>query len=110
MERLQTTAKGFKDLPGKRKTAPHGSCGISEGAGFCRVDKEAFTFASPKTNGKHLFVMDNDPSQNSEVAQATLKELNCELVAIPPCSPDLNPIENSFHIRKSSAENDGIEY
>ena len=54
--------------------------------------------------------MDNDPSQNSEVAQATLKELNCELVAIPPCSPDLNPIENSFHITKSSAENDGIEY
>ena len=40
--------------------------------------------------------MDNDPSQNSEVAQATLKELNCELVAIPPCSPDLNPIEIVF--------------
>ena len=44
-----------------------------------------------------LFVMDNDPSQNSRVAKDALQEIEAELVKIPPRSPDLNPIENVFH-------------
>ena len=46
---------------------------------------------------KLLFVMDNDPSQNSRVAKDALQEIGAELVKIPPRSPDLNPIENVFH-------------
>ncbi len=40
--------------------------------------------------------MDNDPCQNS--AKATLKKLGVTMQPIPPRSPDLNPIENVFHV------------
>ena len=53
--------------------------------------------------------MDNDPSQNSRVARAALEQVECELVSIPARSPDLNPIENIFHIVKSELEKNAIE-
>ena len=42
--------------------------------------------------------MDNDPCQNSARAKATLKKLRVTMQPIPPRSPDLNPIENVFHV------------
>ena len=41
--------------------------------------------------------MDNDPSQNSGTACQAMEEVEAELHKIPPQSPDLNPIENTFH-------------
>jgi transposase len=59
-------------------------------------------YAKPgsKHGGKRLFVMDNDPSQSSKAAMNALRSVESELLKIPARSPDLNPIENIFHIVK----------
>ena len=46
---------------------------------------------SRKFRAAKLFVMDNDPSQNSKAA------IRATLVKFPARSPDLNSIENIFH-------------
>ena len=51
--------------------------------------------ANPK--GK-LFLQDGYPSQNSKVACDAMDSVSCRLFKIPPRSPDLNPIENMFHL------------
>lgn len=56
-----------------------------------------------------MFVQDGDPSQNSALACAALKRVGAKLLAIPPCSPDLNPIENIFNIIKRILEADAIK-
>ena len=48
--------------------------------------------------------MDNDPSQTSAVAKKALKAIGAEMQVIPARSPDLNPIENLFHIVRNSIE------
>ena len=50
------------------------------------------------------FVMDNDPSQRSKAAMKAINETGATLFAIPARSPDLNPIENLFHVTKSELE------
>ena len=45
--------------------------------------------------------MDNDPSQTSKVAMAAIKSIEANLLRIPVRSPDLNPIDNVFHLVKS---------
>ena len=46
---------------------------------------------------KLLFLQDNEPIQNSAKATEPMKAIGAEVVKIPPRSPNLNPIENSFH-------------
>ena len=46
----------------------------------------------------------NDPSQRSLAAKTAIKEEGCELFCIPARSPDLNPIENMFHIVKKQLD------
>lgn len=53
-------------------------------------------------------VMDNDPSQTSKESQKTLDEVEAEFHRIPARSPDLNPIENIFHIVKNYLEQETI--
>ncbi len=48
--------------------------------------------------------MDNDPSQTSAMAIKAINDQGVQLFPIPPRSPDLNPIENVFHIVKSNLE------
>jgi hypothetical protein len=38
-----------------------------------------------------------------------INQIECQLHKIPARSPDLNPIENFFHILKKSLENEAIE-
>ena len=57
----------------------------------------------------HLFVQDGDPSQNSKVAKIEMNKVNAVVMAIPPRSPDLNPIENVFHVVKKKLGNDAID-
>ena len=45
-----------------------------------------------------MFVQDGDPSQNSAAARKEMKKLGVEIHSIPQRSPDINPIENVFHL------------
>ena len=56
-----------------------------------------------------LWLQDGDPSQNSKVARAAMARCHCELLKIPPRSPDLNPIENIFHIVSKKLAKDALE-
>ena len=123
-EGLEVTAKGAKDLAGGRRL--HVVVAIAYGKGvilkvpyekmtgrfFSQFVREHFnrTFAEagPKTNGRRLFVMDNDPSQTSVAAKLAFEDIEAEFHEIPPRSPDLNPIENIFHLVKLFLENEAI--
>ena len=52
--------------------------------------------------------MDNCPCQNSKVALAALDSIECTRHKIPARSPDLNPIENVFHVVKKQLEQEAI--
>lgn len=52
--------------------------------------------------------MDNDPSQSSKIAMKALENVECELLKIAARSPDLNPIENIFHIVKCDLREEAI--
>lgn len=53
--------------------------------------------------------MDNDPSQTSAKAMNALKQLRICFQNIPPRSPDLNPIENLFHVVRRQLREDAKE-
>ena len=55
------------------------------------------------------FVQDGDPSQNCKAAKLALKHGKFTMQAIPARSPDINPIENVFHIAKRDLESDTIK-
>ena len=123
-EGLQVTAKGSKNLAGGRRL--HILVAIAYGKGvilkeifekmnaafFSQFIKDnfnsCFAQAGPKKNGKRLFVMDNDPSQNSKASVRAMKEIKAGHHKIPPRSPDLNPIENIFHVVKNSLAEEAI--
>ena len=68
-----------------------------------------FAKAGPKADGRRLFVMDNDPSQTSRAAKLALKIISeGSFHEIPPRSPDLNPIENIFHLVKRYLDQEAI--
>ena len=55
-------------------------------------------FAPADKSALRLWVQDGDPSQNSAMARAAMDRANCQLLKIPPRSPDLNPIEKIFKL------------
>lgn len=62
------------------------------------------------TNPKgRLFLQDGDPSQNSAKAKKAMETVGCRLFQIPPRSPDLNPIENIFHLIGKQLKKDAKE-
>ncbi|KAL9978526.1 hypothetical protein ACROYT_G016052 [Oculina patagonica] len=113
-EGLEVTAKGSKNLAGGRIL--HVMVAVAYGKGVILKDvydklngcyfsqlirthfNSCFASAGPKRNGNRVFVMDNDPSQTSRLACQAMEEVEAELHTIPPRSPDLNPIENIFHV------------
>ena len=56
-----------------------------------------------------LFIQDGDPSQNSSKARKAMNVIGAKLLSIPPRSPDLNPIENLFHLVKKRVEREALE-
>ena len=124
-EGLQLTSKGSKSLPaGKRLhflVAVSFNRGVVLAKDYDRMSGKYFTdfvgtdliqLFNPAAKQK-WFVMDNDPSQRSKAARNAIINAGATLFEIPPCSPDLNPIENLFHIVKrqlaSQAMAEGIQ-
>ena len=123
-EGLVYTGAGSKDLAGGRRV--HVMVAIAyrkgvilaipyqkmNGPFFASFIKDHFniTFAKagPKHCGSRIFVMDNDPSQTSKVAMEALRTIEAKLLEIPARSPDLNPIENVFHLVKRALRDEAI--
>ena len=120
-EGLQITTKGGKDLAGGRRL--HLIVAIAYGRGvtcsepyermsgeyFARFIRRNFPILFEITGKKNeegpkLFVMDNDPSQTSAKAKCALCHAKCKMFQIPARSPDLNLIENVFHIVRRQLE------
>jgi len=124
-EGLSVTAKGSKELPGGRRVHLMVAVGYQKGvilrepyekmdgkyfASFIKTRFNImFARAGAKVDGKRLFVMDNDPSQTSRLAMTALTGVEAKLHRIPPRSPDLNPVENVFHLIKKRLEQEALE-
>ena len=122
-EGLQLSTKGKKEGSGGRMA--NFFVGISHGKGtvLCEQYTEKLTGRSfgefvlehfPQTFLKAMkptnkFLQDGDPRQNSKAAQDAFADINCEMFAIPPRSPDFNPIENVFHLVRKKLSNDARE-
>jgi transposase len=65
-------------------------------------------FRKARKGRSRLWLQDGDPSQNSAVARMAMKSVRAKLMSIPARSPDLNPIENLFHLIKRQLNNDAI--
>ena len=62
---------------------------------------------SANPRGK-LFLQDGDPRQCSKVARQAMDHLGCRMFSIPPRSPDINPIENIFHLVRKQLRDDAL--
>jgi len=56
-----------------------------------------------------IFVQDGDPGQNGTIARKALDAIGAKLFSIPPQGPDLNPVENVFHLVKRSLTREAKE-
>ena len=68
----------------------------------------------PKKNGRPKKLTDRDRRKLIRTINTTRNEdpnftVHCELFCIPARSPDLNPIENMFHIAKKELEQQVID-
>ena len=119
-EGLRLTSKGSKNLPeGKRLhflVAISFNRGVVLAKDYERMNGKYFSdfvrsdlieLFSPGGQQK-WFVMDNDPSQRSKAARKAINDSGATLFEIPPRSPDLNPIENLFHIVKKKLDRQAI--
>ena len=83
----------------------HGRLNGKKFADFVRTSlPAAFSQCSSKR-----FLQDGDPSQNSAVARDAIYSIGAMKFAIPPRSPDLNPIENLFHLAKKQLHQDALD-
>jgi len=55
------------------------------------------------------FLTDNCPRQTCKVAMAAYDRVNAKVFRIPPRSPDLNPIENFFHLVTNKLKEDALQ-
>ena len=119
-EGLVMTTKGSKNLAGGKRlhlivvicygkgvvlAEPYEKMNADYFAAFIRRNfPNLFEIAGKGQSDRKIFVMDNDPSQTSSKAMATLVDMGYTLQKIPPRSPDLNPIENVFHLVRKRLE------
>ena len=82
---------------------------------FLRMTGESFSeyvlqiFAKSANSIVMRFLQDGDPVQNSALAKRAFKDIGALVFSIPPRSPDLNPIENLFHLVSEQFEKDALE-
>lgn len=123
-EGLDITSKGSKDLAGGKRL--HIMVGIAYNKGviiaqpYEHMSGDYFaqfvytnlheTFLQMETDQlPYKFIMDNDPSQTSKVSLDAIDDIGAELFLIPPRSPDINVIENLFHVFKKRLDKDAIQ-
>ena len=80
------------------------------GENFAQSVYEKFDtiFDSARKNTR-MWIQDGDPSQNSKLAKDAMVAMNAQLLQIPPRIPDINPIENIFHLVKRQLDRQAIE-
>ncbi len=61
-----------------------------------------FARCGPKKTVVASFLIDNDPSQTSKAARKAKENIDAKFLKIPARSPDLNPIESTFHLVKKT--------
>ena len=123
-EGLIVTGRGSKELAGGKRL--HVMVAIAYGKGvvlkvpYQKMDGPffeqfvrqhfniCFARCGPKKDGRRLFLMDNDPSQTSKAARKAMENIDAEFHKIPARSPDLNPIENIFHLVKKSLDDEAL--
>ena len=117
------TSRGSKCGTGGRKvnflvciSHGHGVCSVTQyekmdGAYFTSFVKNEFPrlFRDFGKTEEKLWIQDGDPSQNCKSAREAWKSLGAKLLQIPPRSPDVNPIENVFHLAVKALEKDTME-
>ncbi|XP_066912838.1 uncharacterized protein [Clytia hemisphaerica] len=81
------------------------------GENYAEFVKEKFNKIFKKCKGKHgkRFLQDGDPSQNSAKAKEAMAKIKCELFSIPARSPDINVIENVFHLVGKKIREDALD-
>ena len=85
---------------------------VLTGERFAKFVKQCFPPAFHKCGTEargSRFLQDGDPRQISKVAQAAWEKLGCEMFSIPARSPDINPIENFFHLVRNKLRTDAYE-
>jgi transposase len=85
-----------------------GPCLAFEGATSGEVF-EAYLerFLAPALRPGQVVVMDNRSSHKGSGVRELIEGRGCELVYLPPCSPDLNPIERAFSKLEASLRRAG---
>ena len=119
---IHCTAKGEKSGKGGRSAAF--MVGISynsgvvlceqyegrlNGAKFSKMIRDKFPAALERCkNNSKLILQDNCPVQTSKAAKDAFKKIGAELFTIPARSPDVNVIENFFHILSSTLQEEAL--
>ena len=97
---------------GKGVIGVHQYYGQINGKKYADIVRKTFPdlFSRGANPTGRYFVQDNDPSQNSAVAKEALAEVNAWQFKIPARSPDLNPIENIFHLVSKQIKSDAKKF
>ena len=121
---VHCTAKGKKEGVGGRVAKffvaiSHGSGVVHvepfhevlNGESYANFVRKKFNKIFKKCKGKHgkQFLQDGDPSQNSAKAKAAMSKIKCKLFGIPARSPDINVIENVFHLVGKQIREDALD-
>ena len=124
-EGLLVTTKGSKELAGGKRL--HLIVAMAYGKGvicaepyekmdgpyFARFVRRHFPtlFEITENQGSvpKLFLMDNDPSQTSAAAKKAIHSVGATMQVIPARSPDINPIENLFHVVRKNIESEILQ-
>ena len=120
---LHCTAKGAQEGNGGRVVKFMVTIAHSKGVTMChhyesKLNRQSFAdfiekrfpacFNNSANREEKVFLKDGDPSQNSAVARDALVAIGGKKFSIPPRSPDLNPIENIFHLAKRKLRQQAI--
>lgn len=105
--------KVLGEISGKRYARESFVAGLHEGkiiAPFCykgTCDTRLFNFwltnfLLPTLTPGHIIIMDNATFHKSEKTRQLIENAGCQLLFLPPYSPDLNPIEKCWANMKSN--------